>query len=109
MFALGDRNTLVNFPNSYNRSVKVSRAAVQHFKSNIADTSHMFSVAVVTQARQLAMTDDGHLLFHPSGSVLQMFRVEDGKPFKVLRGHMETINSCAWNPDMQVRSEALLL
>ncbi len=66
--------------------------------------SHMLSVAVVTQARQLAMTDDGHLLFHPSGSVIQTFRVEDGKPFKVLRGHMETVNSCAWNPDMQVRS-----
>ena len=59
--------------------------------------------AMLAQARQLAMTDDGQILFHPSGSVLQLFRVEDGKPLKVLRGHMETINSCAWNPDLQAR------
>ena len=59
-------------------------------------------IEVLVQARQLAMTADSHILFHPSGSVLQMFRTEDGKPLKVLRGHMETINSCAWNPDLQV-------
>ncbi len=98
------RNTLVNFPNSYNRSVKVSWGL-----SVLLPVADFCCIAfralmggLLAQARQLAMTDDSHILFHPSGSVLQMFRTEDGKPLKVLRGHMETINGCAWNPDLQV-------
>ena len=58
------------------------------------------------QARQLAISEDSRLLFHPSGSVVQMFRLMDGLPIKVLRGHMDTINCCVWNAELQVSLES---
>ena len=59
-----------------------------------------------SQARQVAVSSDSRLLFHPSGSVVQMFRLEDGAPLRVLRGHMETVNCCCYNDLAQVTIKA---
>ncbi|CAD7702734.1 unnamed protein product [Ostreobium quekettii] len=66
-------NELVNYPGSYNRSMK---------------------------ARQLAVSDTD-LVFHPSGSVVQVFDVATGDLQKLLRGHMDTINCCTYNTNTQ--------
>jgi len=65
-------NTLVHFRDTYNRASK---------------------------PRQLAFTDDGAAVFHPSGSAIQVFDVRTGGTIRVLRGgHFESINACYWNP-----------
>ncbi|PRW58966.1 DNA excision repair ERCC-8-like isoform B [Chlorella sorokiniana] len=52
-----------------------------------------------SRARQLAVSDDSSTLFHPSGSVVQMFDVQSGRLVRTLGGgHFDTINCCKWNP-----------
>ena len=53
------------------------------------------------QARQIAIALDGGLLFHPSGSIVQAFNLVTGGSRFALKGHMDTINACAYNNTMQ--------
>ena len=53
------------------------------------------------QARQIAASVDGGLIFHPSGSVIQVLDMHTGEQQKLLRGHMDTINACVFNPSLQ--------
>ncbi|GAB4816816.1 hypothetical protein N2152v2_003862 [Parachlorella kessleri] len=70
--AMEYRHLLVNYPNAFNRSLR---------------------------ARQLSVADDSRMLFHPSGSAVQLFDVDTGRPLRVLQGaHFDTINCCKWNP-----------
>ncbi|GMH38513.1 hypothetical protein BSKO_06397 [Bryopsis sp. KO-2023] len=71
--AVNHTNMLVNYSGTYNRSMK---------------------------ARQLAVSSDSELIFHPSGSVVQVFDLSTGETFDNLRGHMDTINCCLFNPSM---------
>ncbi|KAI3438903.1 hypothetical protein D9Q98_001318 [Chlorella vulgaris] len=73
--AASHRHQLVHYPGAFNRAV---------------------------QARQLAVSDDGSLLFHPSGSVVQVYDVGSGKLLRTLSGgHYGTINCCSWNATAQ--------
>lgn len=55
-----------------------------------------------SRARQLAVSDDSSTLFHPSGSVVQMYDVTSGQLLRTLGGgHFDTINCCKWNPAAQ--------
>ncbi|CAK0762328.1 hypothetical protein CVIRNUC_002946 [Coccomyxa viridis] len=67
-------NTLVNFPSPFNRSKK---------------------------GRQVAVSNDAPLVFHPSGSVIQAFHLHEGSLQKLLRGHIDTVNACCYNPVAQ--------
>ena len=53
------------------------------------------------QARQIAASVDGSLVFHPSGSVIQVLDMYTGEQRKLLRGHLDTINACVFNPALQ--------
>ncbi|EIE20903.1 WD40 repeat-like protein [Coccomyxa subellipsoidea C-169] len=67
-------NTLVNYPNTFNRAKK---------------------------GRQIAVSADAHMVFHPSGSVIQKFDIFEGNLHALLRGHMDTVNACCYNPTNQ--------
>jgi DNA excision repair protein ERCC-8 len=48
--------------------------------------------------RQIAVSDDGNALFHPSGSAVQVFDVHSGSTAATLAGgHFESVNCCLWN------------
>lgn len=67
-FVLECRHMLVNYPGAFNRSLR---------------------------ARQLSVSEDGRVLFHPSGSAVQMFEVGSGAAVRVLQGaHFDTVNCC---------------
>lgn len=54
------------------------------------------------RARQLCTSDDGRVLFHPSGSIVQVFDFLSGQLIKELKeGHYESINACVYNPVLQ--------
>ena len=51
-----------------------------------------------SKPRQIAISDDGHALFHSSGSAVQVFDVHSGTSLSTLTGgHFESVNCCAWN------------
>jgi DNA excision repair protein ERCC-8 len=51
-----------------------------------------------SKPRQIAVSDDGYALFHPSGSAVQAFDVQRGSTFATLAGgHFEAVNCTAWN------------
>ena len=54
------------------------------------------------QGRQVAVSNDAPLVFHPSGSVIQAFHLHEGSLQKLLRGHIDTVNACCYNPIAQV-------
>ena len=54
------------------------------------------------QGRQVAVSNDAPLFFHPSGSVIQAFHLHEGGLQKLLRGHIDTVNACCYNPITQV-------
>lgn len=56
------------------------------------------------QGRQVAVSSDAPLVFHPSGSVIQAFHLHEGGLQKLLRGHIDTVNACCYNPITQVYS-----
>jgi hypothetical protein len=58
---------------------------------------------ICVQGRQVSVSVDANMAFHPSGSVIQMFNTFDGSLHKLLRGHMDTVNACCYNPTNQVR------
>lgn len=66
------RHELIHYNNTYNRANK---------------------------PRQLGISDDGEVLFHPSGSAVQVFHVTRGGDAvtTLTGGHFETINACCWN------------
>ncbi len=49
----------------------------------------------------MAASVDGHLVFHPSGSVIQVLDMYSGEQHKLLRGHLDTVNACVFNPVFQ--------
>lgn len=53
--------------------------------------------------RQLATSSDHSVLFHPSGSVVQCYSLQDGRALGLLRGHFDSINAVAYNPMLQAR------
>ena len=53
------------------------------------------------QARQVAASIDADLVYHPSGSVVQVLDLYSGAQVKLLRGHLDTINACVFNPRLQ--------
>ncbi|KAK9791163.1 hypothetical protein WJX73_000510 [Symbiochloris irregularis] len=65
------RNMLINFANTFNRA---------------------------TKPRQMATAQESDVLYHPSGSVIQMLRIGGGDELGILRGHMDTVHACAFNP-----------
>ncbi len=56
------------------------------------------------QGRQVAVSNDAPLVFHPSGSVIQAFHLHEGSLQKLLRGHIDTVNACCYNPVAQVNT-----
>ena len=51
-----------------------------------------------SKPRQIAISDDGNAVFHPSGSAVQVFDVHSGSTLATLAGgHFEAVNCCAWN------------
>ncbi|KAG7667760.1 putative WD repeat-containing protein ATCSA-1 [Nannochloris sp. 'desiccata'] len=51
-----------------------------------------------SKPRQIAVSDDGNAVFHPSGSAVQVFDVHSGSTLSTLTGgHFEAVNCCAWN------------
>ncbi|GLI69959.1 hypothetical protein VaNZ11_014704, partial [Volvox africanus] len=53
------------------------------------------------RGRQLAVTDDGRIVFYPSGTSVNVYEVETGHMLaSVQGGHTESINCCAYNPSL---------
>ena len=51
-----------------------------------------------SKPRQIAVSEDSKVLFHPSGSAVQVFEVVSGRSVATLgSGHFESINCCVWN------------
>ena len=50
----------------------------------------------------MAVSSDAPLVFHPSGSVIQAFHLHEGSLQRLLRGHIDTVNACCYNPITQV-------
>ena len=63
---------------------------------------HMLMKRSGPQGRQVAVSSDAPLVFHPSGSVIQAFHLHEGGLQKLLRGHIDTVNACCYNPVTQV-------
>lgn len=62
------RHLLVNYPSAFNRSLR---------------------------ARQLSVSEDSRMLFHPSGSAVQVYDVDSGRLLRTLQGaHFDTVNTC---------------
>lgn len=55
----------------------------------------------MAQPRQLAIDGETALLFHPSGSAIQALDLYTGKQEFILRGHLESVNACAYNSVFQ--------
>ena len=55
-------------------------------------------LCVLLQPRQLATTCESDVLYHPSGSIIQMLDINSGAELGVLRGHMDTVHACTFNP-----------
>jgi len=54
------------------------------------------------RGRQCAVTADGAAVFHPSGSVIQVFEVSTGCLLNQLQnGHLSSVNALAWNPNLE--------
>ena len=70
---------------------------------------HAVNLRCVLQGRQICVSADAPIVFHPSGSVIQMFDIYEGSLHKLLRGHMDTVNACYYNPTTQVRPEQIVL
>lgn len=47
------------------------------------------------------MARDSNVLYHPSGSIIQMLQVGTGELLGTLRGHLDTVYACAFNPALQ--------
>ncbi|MEW5302760.1 MAG: hypothetical protein WDW36_005509 [Sanguina aurantia] len=73
---VAQRHTLlVNYPNTFNRAIR---------------------------ARQMCCNEDGAVLFHPSGGVVQVLDAHTGVELSSLsQGHHESINCCVYNPLLQ--------
>ena len=41
------------------------------------------------------------MLYHPSGSIIQMLQIGTGEKIGTLRGHMDTVHACVFNPVLQ--------
>ncbi len=107
-------NTLVNYPNTFNRAKKVmlSLSSSNYMLDHCLSRLHcrflencflvIQSVRWSVQGRQIAVSADAHMVFHPSGSVIQRFDILEGSLHALLRGHMDTVNACCYNPTNQV-------
>ena len=51
------------------------------------------------------MSSDAPLVMHPSGSVVQVFDLYEGRLHRLLRGHMDTVNACCYNPTLQAGAQ----
>lgn len=58
-------------------------------------------MGLVLQPRQMATAEDHDLLYHPSGSIIQVLQIGTGDSIGVLRGHMDTVHACVFNPALQ--------
>lgn len=66
------------------------------FKHELVHYNETFNRA--SKPRQIAISDDGRVLFHPSGSAVQVFDVHSGHSVTTLSGgHFESVNCCAWS------------
>lgn len=65
---------LVNYPQTFNSSMK---------------------------ARQLAVAGDENVIFHPSGGIIQCLHRLTGQSIGTLRGHLDTVNCCCYNSYQQ--------
>ncbi|CAG9462780.1 unnamed protein product [Pedinophyceae sp. YPF-701] len=64
------RNRLISFPSAFNRASRQRQVAI--------GCRH---------------------LFFPSGSAVQVYALDTGRPKTTLRGQMDTINTCCWVPE----------
>ena len=95
----------MNYPNHLQRRKQVKPKGAAVSRNLLVNYPNTFNSA--NKARQIAVSDDSQLLFHPSGSVIQVFHVQAGGLHKLLRGaHFDTINCCIWNSELQVRRPA---
>ena len=75
------RNTLINFAGTYNRAGKVRlwghlpACIALPAPSCVRPLAELTRAARSMQARQLAVSEDARFLFHPSGSVIQVWPV----------------------------------
>ncbi|KAL3160881.1 hypothetical protein ABBQ38_009274 [Trebouxia sp. C0009 RCD-2024] len=65
---------LVNYPQTFNSSMK---------------------------ARQLAVAGEEDVIFHPSGGIIQCLHRLTGQKLGTLRGHLDTVNCCCYNSYQQ--------
>lgn len=67
-----------------------------NFRHELVHYNDTFNRA--SKPRQIVVSDDGNVLFHPSGSAVQVFDVHSGATLATLTGgHFEVVNCCAWN------------
>ena len=66
------------------------------YKNELVHYNETFNRA--SKPRQIATSDDGRVLFHPSGSAVQVFDVHSGHCVTTLGGgHFECVNCSVWN------------
>ncbi len=71
--------------------------------SLVSGSTHPTEIHIRPQGRQVAVSSDAPLVFHPSGSVVQAFHLHEGSLQRLLRGHIDTVNACCYNPITQVK------
>ena len=105
----------MNYPSPFNRSKKV-HSATSNFcmpaslcrfvkmllTYSMSCFTHPIEILSGPQGRQVAVSSDAPLVFHPSGSVIQAFHLHEGSLQGLLRGHIDTVNACCYNPVTQV-------
>ena len=99
-------NALVNYPNTFNRAKKVG-ANLQRSVEAHEPRAAPPGLLCCMQGRQIAVSSDAPVVMHPSGSVVQMFELYEGRLLHLLRGHMDTVNACCYNPTLQVQAAGL--
>lgn len=94
------RNCLVNYPLSANRALKVFlvQQSTQIMSFVLYCCVHYCKLL---QGRQIAVARDTRLLFHPSGSVVQIYDSLSGNLDTSLKGHMDAVNACCFSDDLQ--------
>ena len=85
-----------------NEHIELPARHAKHFKQIFRilalDSLPIMHSVMIVQPRQMATAQESNVLYHPSGSVIQMLQIGNGDELGILRGHMDTVHACAFNP-----------
>ena len=74
-----------------------SMATGKNTMINYADTKNHSKNPV-----EMAVSNNGQLVYHPNGNVINVYHIQSGELINTLQGHYEKINCCVFHPNAEV-------